>query len=569
MARQKQDNLIEDKSKTLSFNKERFDLTYAEVDHLIQGIETIKRRKIIDKAVINYVDPFGHVSNLEKPVNHLIIGRRGSGKTSLLIKVREELSKKNHTLIFIDFQRIRNLDASKILIKVLLELLDKIILDIEQKEGWLPLSKRINNSLKRRVLRLIKKNFNEEIQGYLNFLKFDEIYYTADYLKNQLKKIEKIDEGAKITRKIKTETQNQHTSKNKFKSTLLSELDILPFLKTKIDYSFELEAEQSTGHAYSEIVESTRLYSCYEATKLYQEEVIALITKYYSANNKTVYLFLDDFYQVKNNQQPYLFNFLHEISKETPTNSFSFNTCLVPNRFKLNFEGERILSHKDDFSSLNLDRDFDDLEENKKILLKILCGVDQELNLNSDLINKLFNDTNVLNNMVLASGALPRVFLDVFVLMVRLSKAEGERKIHNKVFHEAISHLRKGKEELIEEEAELKPEIIKELVKEIEEEIIKNKKTNIILYPRSMFDKHERVLVTLFNLGYLHRIKEEEKNEKGIFIPIMLDMTFTHGGKSFPPGFKAIKFWDKRKFKSSECAIWNFEDAKIDSIINK
>jgi hypothetical protein len=108
------------------------------------------------------------------------------------------------------------------------------------------------------------------------------------------------------------------------------------------------------------------------------------------------------------------------------------------------------------------------LTDNKKILTQILCGILPELKLNSDLINKLFNDNNIFDKLIIASGALPRVFLDVFEKSVRNSKAENYPKINNNIFPLLIKEIRQSKDELQNDESDLSVDFMKLLISEIE-----------------------------------------------------------------------------------------------------
>jgi hypothetical protein len=553
------------KEKTVKIDYSKFDLTFSEIDELLSSIETIKRRKIIDKGIITYVDPFGHVSNLKKPVNHLIIGRRGSGKTSLLIKIRETLESDGNVLSFIDLQSKRHDESSTILILILKSILNEIIKVVDNNPEPSNLLSQTKKNLKFKLLEYLKFNKKDKYQVF-NLTQKQSIYYLAKFLFKELETIAQIKSGTIIKRSSISEKSTSKSKKFNLQNTSEIDFSHIPILRNKTEFKIEGDYQKTDQTKTTENIDTTEEYSQNVALKELQPDIIELLNIFNQEVKRTIYIFLDDFYQISIINQPHIFNFLHELSKETTTGTFSFNVCLVPNRYKLNFEGEKILSQLNDFSTINLDRDFDDLEANKDILMKILCGINPKIKLNPQLILKLFTDTNVLNHLVLASGALPRIFLDLLAFMIKVSKAENERKITMNVYHQGVKNLRRIKDELIPEEADLSEEIIVELTKIIDSEIVREKKTNFILYPKDKFDKHEKVLVTLFNIGYLHRVKEEEKNLKGIFVPIMLDMTFTHGSKTLPQGFSVIKFWDKKKYKSTECVIWSFNDAMIDRV---
>lgn len=553
------------KNKILDPNK--FDLKSYEVDELVNEIELIKRRKIVDSGIGNYEDPLNNVNKISTNVNHLIIGRRGSGKTSLLLKAKEILNSRKNLLIFIDLQNKRNKNKSEITCVILEKVFDEILKDINSIPNWKPINERIKKDffkrISRRIYKLLDKSFNWDEKT----TQIDNIYYLTLFLKDELSIIINTNSESKISTKVINKITK--STKDNFETNFESSIDInqIPYLKNKSKLIISRKTEQEESSSNIQEIATEISYSKEEALSSLQENIIELIKIYFEFRKTPILIFLDDFYQIKIENQPFIINYLHEISKENQSDSFSFKLCLVPNRYKLNFDNERILSHKDDFTSVILDRDFDDYESNKDLLIKILCGVKPELKLNKTKIEKLFNDSDVLQKVIIASAYSPRNFLDFFVLMIRFSKAENYPKINSKVFPDAINELRRSKDELIHEEADLSEQHIKKLLLEIENEIVENRKTNFVLYPKNEFDRHEKILITLFNLGYLHRVKEVESTSRGIFVPIFIDMTFTHGVKTFPKGFKQVKFWERRKYNPDFSEIWNFSDELINSIL--
>lgn len=116
-----------------------FNLTFPEVDDLLDKIELIKRRKIKDiNNHINYIDPLNHVKTLKNPVNHLIVGRRGSGKTSLLLKVIEEIKKTKAIVTVVDMQGKQRQSADLPLVEVLLILFNDLKHKLEENKEWEP-----------------------------------------------------------------------------------------------------------------------------------------------------------------------------------------------------------------------------------------------------------------------------------------------------------------------------------------------------------------------------------------------------------------------------------------------
>lgn len=544
-----------------------FNLTFPEVDKLLDQIELIKRRKIKDHdRHINYIDPLNHVKTLKNPVNHLIIGRRGAGKTSLLIKVIEEIKKTNGLVTIVDMQGKQRQSSDLPLVEVLLNLFTDLKENLENEKGWEPYLSRKTKTKYYKLKSLYYGIVNKEIWENKS-VEFDKLFNQITSILKRLELIKSTPDGAQI--KIVKSNKEKQQSFTMFKvfGNLTADSKYLNIVNASASlessYTVSKESENNTENN----IEFSVNYSKQEALDELKEDGIKCIESFYKTIKRPVFLILDDFYQIPINNQPYIFQFLHDINKETSEMAFSYKACLVPNRFKLNEESNKILSHRDDFSTINLDREFCELDANKDLLFKILCGIDPTLGFTTARINKLFNDVTVINDCIRASGALPRYFLDVFSHMVKFSIAENQTKIHRMVLSQVVRELKKSKDELITEEAYLPVDHIRTLCSIIEEEVVHGLHTNAILYPQISFKRNEHILNTLINLGYVHRIKESIMVDKIHYIPLFIDMLFTHTkSDKMPKHFKDVKFWEKDGKGLLKCQKWEFKQESIQNL---
>jgi predicted AAA+ superfamily ATPase len=107
------------------------ELSDAKLTLLIQEIEKVRRRKVVDfknPDEIQYLDPYDNLGKIKIANNHLILGRRGCGKTTLLLTTIKE----NNTdfILPLDCQVYREWDSEKIIIEILLSFIDKLKLFI-------------------------------------------------------------------------------------------------------------------------------------------------------------------------------------------------------------------------------------------------------------------------------------------------------------------------------------------------------------------------------------------------------------------------------------------------------
>lgn len=543
---------------------ENFNLSFPEVDQLLDKIELIKRRKIRDvNNQINYIDPLNHVKTLKNPVNHLIVGRRGSGKTSLLIKVIEEIRKTNGLVTVVDMQGKQRQGADLPLIEVLTYLFKDLKKTLELDKDWEPY---LIRKAKVKYYRLKSFYYGLTSKAIWNndVIENDKLYNQISSIINRLNIIKETPNEATIliTKSNKKKLQSDKSFKSLVSFGADSKYLDLIQAASSVEASFSVISQNEASSENN--FEYTGKYSKMEALDELKQDIIICLESFYKKEKKPVFLILDDFYQIPIDNQPFIFQYLHDLNKETSDMAFSYKACLVPNRFKLNEDHNKILSHKDDFSTINLDREFYELEANKDLLFKILCSIDPKLDFTTIRINKLFNDTVVINDCIRASGALPRYFLDVFSHMVKYSKAENKNKIHKMVLSQVIREIKKSKDGLISEEAYLPDDQIRKLYSIIEEEVVHGLQTNVILYPYISFKENEDILNTLINLGYIHRIKENVMVNRINYVPLFIDMIFTHTkSEKMPKNFKDVKFWEKDGKILLSCKIWEFNKEKI------
>ncbi|MCK8140706.1 hypothetical protein MW871_15975 [Flavobacterium sp. I-SCBP12n] len=544
-----------------------FNLTFPEVDQLLDKIEVIKRRKIKDvDSQINYIDPLHHVKTLTNPVNHLIVGRRGSGKTSLLIKVIEEIRKTKGFVTIVDMQGKQRLNAELPLIEVLTYLFKDLKKVIENEKNWEPYLLRKSKTSYYRLKSLYFGLLNKDLWTN-DIIENDKIFNSITSIINKLNLIKETPNDSNI---IITKSSKDKIQTNKSIKSIIAfgaDTKYLNLIQASAEASFVMSIDKETNSENN--FEYSGKYSKQQALDELKYEIIDCLEVFYNKYKRPIFLILDDFYQIPIDNQPFIFQYLHDLNKETSGIAFSYKACLVPNRFKLNDDNNKILSHKDDFSTINLDREFCELEANKDLLFKILCSIDPKLDFTTAKINKLFNDVVVINDCIRASGALPRYFLDVFCHMVKFSKSENQTKIHKMVLSQVIREIKKSKDGLITEEAYLPDDQIRKLCTIIEDEVVHGLQTNVILYPHISFKENEDILNTLINLGFIHRIKENLMVQKINYVPLFIDMIFTHTkSEKMPKNFKDVKFWEQDGKVLLKCKVWEFDKEKINELTN-
>lgn len=529
------------------------DINTDELSSLLDVIENVRRRKIVDKdySEISYIDPLNYVSKLKVQNNHVISGRRGCGKTTIMLASMKD--RKDYTPITIECQTYRRDDQEEILIKFIVKILENMQENICQEIDKEGLIGRLKENSKQ------KKEFYSILCSIVDSL-------------NQLKSMpNSIQYKTKLKQTInETKEQNQNKGINingnldggyKFqkiglKVNLLNNIvfNNVSTKTSKSQMSVEMKSEQ-----INEISKDKLLDDLIE-TLAYIFNQYKLLTK------KVISLYLDDFYQISSEKQVRIIQYLHDVYKNCENKSFCFKICTLPNRLKINYDNEIILSLKDDFSSINLDRNLSNIDATKEYLLQILSSLKKDLNIKPRDIEKLFSNKEALINLIIGSGGIPRDFLIMFVDVVNIVRANNEAKITKSAIYSVVNTMRIDKDENIEFDSDITIDMIEHAKQEIEDEIVTNRNTNVFLFSHNETDDKLALMRNLVNSRYLHIIKDNtssENKKKEMFTAYLVDMSFYTNGKQKKRNFEDKPFWEKdsrSRFKYIESApIFKFK----------
>lgn len=549
---------------------------------LLKEIEVIRRRKIVDYKNINllqYIDPYDNLSKLSVHNNHLIFGRRGSGKTTLVLATLQR-NKKDIASVQ-DVQSIKDFDSNLIIIKIVLKILFDIkeqFLDedyhmvnntyLQQYKGLIGVFNRITR--KRNVKVMEKYNTNKVFVELL-----DDIIVLFDKLKDMPEVIS----YSYSTQDITTTKSNSVKSKE---LNLKGNLEFTGHLET--DYKQNMLKVGGLVSATCEYMQSQKEESSLEKKvdiksqnikELRKKDILKETKKTLSftfnefnrIKNKNVVLYLDDFYQIPIAVQPSIIQYLHDIYKECENSSFCFKICSLPYRLRINEEGQVDLSYKDDFSPIKLDNDLSELNMTKEYLIRIITSLNTSLAITKQDIMSLFSSEEVVLFSIIATGGVPRDFLVMFADLIRTARSDNRNNIIKDHVYSVVKNLRDDKDNNIEYDSDIDPQKVREAIRILNDQVIEGLKTNVILYPKKLADKHEVLLKNLTNLRYLHIIKDSvssENKKKEDFTAYLVDMSFYAANSRIKPGFDFRRFWESDKssrltqLRTSK--IWNFPE---------
>lgn len=312
-----------------------------------------------------YIDTSNHLTRLKAKQHQIIFGRRGSGKSCLLVHFKNSANKtKDSVSIYIETDVIKRLGYPDVLIRLLLAVMESI----QKSKPWWK-----------------KLNPKSEIQIHIKNLRI---------LLNQAEQ-----------RKVKTEetkfsnysAKGNYTGLEGSMGSSNSRGILSEFEESKLD-----TLERHLGD-YKNTLEN-------ELKKLKIESATIL---------------LDDFYLIKKTRQPDVIDYLHRLFRGTnyylKVGTVRHRTDLVRN------DGQTIGVVLDqDIEQINLDRTLEDLTSPSEFLSRILNSMGEKVNIQNASI-ELFNN-QAFEKLVIASGGVPRDFLTIFTNSIDIALASGQTR---------------------------------------------------------------------------------------------------------------------------------------------
>ncbi|KQT36583.1 hypothetical protein [Methylophilus sp. Leaf414] len=409
--------------------------------------------RVTEQTSIEYLDSQGVVDRLKIKQNHIIFGRRGSGKSLLLKSLRNIATVECISINLEDFKDISFpnsiIQVQKAVIKQLLSKISLYKLLLEPRR-----------------------------------------FCTAYQLKARLKK--------------QYESLDQHLSEP-------DEYDQDMKIKQSRQASAKLTGKTSFGDGEGSFggVNETEVSKKVKIDKLdilkndlpKIKELFKDVSDYLG---KDIFLILDDFYFIRKDDQPYFIDFFHRVSKNTP---LYLKVATIQHRSKLYVQDKSYvgveLQH--DAQAVYLDyslQDFERLVSFKKDLLK---HINQKAGVTIDFSSLITE--NAFRFLCLASGGVPR---DFFSLLISLEPLFSDARAVSKpnVIEKAIENI-KNKMEALRKDASDEEHQLEQYLAIIRSEIIDGKRWNAFLLSNVDIQKYPQInqaIKELVDLRFIHLV---------------------------------------------------------------
>jgi|YNPNPStandDraft_1061719.scaffolds.fasta_scaffold36572_1 hypothetical protein len=364
----------------------RFSLDWdsPQIDELLGFLSAIMREeRKTKKPLYKFVD-LGFVNRLASNRNHVIFGRRGSGKSVLLRELETRLeSSRTHTVL-IDVEQIAQKSYPNLIIEILLISLRDLL--AHTRAGLL------------NKLHLSRRNLAREIEAEIRRL--ESLYQKPDEVKQKVLEREQKESKTEFSEEIST-------------------------IQSILRLAANLSNRKATEQAIEEEATWKKIGALFNSIGNYR----ALINKWLEEMGyDALYILVDDFYQIDLLHQPLIADYLKRLLRGIPC---YLKVATVRNRSLLFVKDnltEAGLQAAHDYTSLDLDFSLDDFSQARNFLSTILRNVcEGRLGpLNPD---SLFESDGVdaLDILTEASGGNPRDFINLLhdiIATKRMSRAK-------------------------------------------------------------------------------------------------------------------------------------------------
>ena len=337
------------------------------------------------KATSRFIEPAqGTLRRAESRRHHIVFGRRGSGKSSLLYKSAENLSERNHPVAYVDLEPFKGHHYPDILISVLLASFEKF-------NDWL-----CTADIQEKRKRLWYTFFLKKEKSQKTIL----ILTIKNYIKELIKQLYLSDDSSLIEKCFDSKSEKESASL-KGKSGLKN-----PVSNSSIESDIATAVQSSSGREIQEEFKRSKIDYLHRKIIDFQN----IFSNLSRLTGFDCFLFLDDLYHIRKVDQPNLLDYFHRIAKG---NDLWLKIGTIKNRSTWYLHSPQPIGLKigDDADDINLDLTLEKFSVSKAFLKSVIESYIKTAQAPT-LMD--FVAEGGLDRLVIASGGVTRDFLGIF-----------------------------------------------------------------------------------------------------------------------------------------------------------
>lgn len=489
-----------------------------EMENLSTIVEEATRST--EEGVKYFVEPAGGSLRRSKSRrHHIVFGRRGSGKSSLLRKAAAVLMIERAPIAYVDLEPFKGHSYPDLLLSVL-------IAAFRSFKQWLDTAA---------IAPSTKTNFWKKL--------FGGVPSKPAYSRKACQELSGV-VAAQIAR-LEQELHAAETTEVKSTTTAAVEdtaggkasagLKIAPIG----ELGSELSASQTnkTGTATEQQFRRSKIDFLRRRVMQYQEVFDSL----FNVSDGDAFLFLDDLYHIKRQNQPQVLDYFHSIAKG---HRLWLKIGTIRHRTDWYVHGDPPVGVKlgDDADEIDLDLTLEKYALTKKFLVEIL----ESLSTSVGLTPIDFITDGAIDRLVLASGGVARDFLSIFRRAIDVSRERSADKISAEDVNMAAGEYEPAKREEFKRDTYSDEEgSLDSVFQSVRDFCLNTANSNCFLINKDARGGEIDSLHELVDLKLLHLIRSRVTvNSRGgqIYEAYMLDLS-QYAGARKRRGLEVIEFW--------------------------
>lgn len=478
-----------------------------------------------------FIEPApGTLARAKNKRHHIVFGRRGSGKSSLLAKVTEDLTIDRSPIAYVDLEEFKGHSYPDVLLSVLIKALAEF-------KTWLDTAA-LHPSTRTSFW---KKFFGSSPRrGAFNKAK-------TQSLSTELEKmIAELNETLFRSEEVKRQTVVKRDSADELHTALTTAVGGHEMIPVKLEANAAATSKASVGTESRAEYTSKKMELLHRNIMRYKQ----LFQSMAELADGPTFLLLDDLYHIRSSDQAQVLDYFHRIAKGS---NLWIKIGTIRHRSRWYIFGDPPYGMKlgDDAEEIDLDVTLEKYDLTKRFLVKILENFAKEASLSLDD----FLTDGARDRLVLASGGVARDFLTIFrraldvarERVARREMARGER-IGAEDVNKAAGENDKFKREDFSRDAG--PEEQGRLLGTFEQAsdfCLTRAKANCFLVDKDLSAPEVGHIGELVDLKFLHHVKSRvtiRDRPHRLYDAYMLDLS-QYAGERARQNFEIVEFWGK------------------------
>ena len=456
--------------------------------------------------------------------HHIVFGRRGSGKSSLLNKAEADLTVRRRPIAHVDLETFKGHSYPDVLLSVL-------IASFQRFRDW------VNSAA---IHPATRKSFWKRLFGTTPTCPAynkEKCALVSDRLGRQIRDLE-----AQLHASEESEVEKK--TEERFESEEGGKAGIgISTASVAAGVAREASQMEQQGEEVKETFRRSKIEFLHRHILDYQ----AIFQDMAGLSGGDCYLFLDDLYHIRRSDQPYVVDYFHRIAKGQRL-WLKIGTIRHRTNWYIHGDPPTGLKLGDDADDIDLDLTLEKYDLAREFLSKILTNLATVAGLQR--ISKFLTD-GAIDRLVLASGGVARDFLAVFRRSIDVARERPGGRAGGRIGAEDVNvaageHDASKQEEFKKDTSDDDKDLSAEFAR-IREFCLERANSNCFLVNKDARGTQVDQIHELVDLKLIHlvRLRVTVSGRKGkIYEAYMLDLS-QYAGARKRRGLKLVEFWKK------------------------